>query len=129
MRTEQRVGRALAIVGALLVWLPFAALAGLSLLASLSGPGLPERNWPISLLAMVIVVVLPITLWLALRTGEVAATVVLAVVGAAIPLLYAPLVQPDYSEPLQVLTRLTVIGGGAVVLGGLLMIRARATSK
>lgn len=117
-----RLGRALAIAGASLIWLPFAGLAGLSLLAFLSSPGLPERDWPVSLLSLAISVLLPTAIWLALRIGGVLATLILAGAGTAIPLLWTPMVQPDYSEPLHVLSRLTVIGGAAIVLGGVLMI-------
>ncbi len=116
----------MAIGGASLIWLPFAALTGLSLLAFVSSPGLPERNWPLTLLGLLFVVLLPIVVWLALRRPGIGTSLVVGVIGAAIPILWAPQIQPDHSEPLHLLARVTVIGGGAMVLGGLLMaIKAR----
>ena len=115
-------------VGASLIWLPFAALTVLSLLLVFSRPGLGERDGP-ALVGLGIVVVLPIAIWLTFRIGGVVATLLVVLLGVAIPVLWAPLVQPDHSEPLHLITRLTVIGGTAMVLGGLLMIGRPAPGR
>lgn len=79
MNWAHRAGRVLAIVGALGIWVPFAALAGMGIRAALSSPGL------------------------------------------AVPLSWAPMMRPEYSEPLHLLTRLGVLFGAVTALGGLLM--------
>ena len=119
---RQRGGRRLAAIGAVVVWLPFAALTVLSILVALSGPGLGEGA-PISLVGLVIVIVVPTLTWLAFRAGSVVAAALLIVPGVAIPLVWAWLLRPDHSEPLHLITRLAIIGGAGMVLGGLLMLR------
>ncbi len=117
-----RIGRALVTIGASILWLPFAALAGLSILAFLSSPGLPATDWPMALLSFGIVVALPILTWRALRTTGVAATATLALVGVAIPLVWASLLRPDYSAPLYWIAWLAILGGSATAVGSLLML-------
>jgi hypothetical protein len=107
------------------IWSPFAALTLLSFLAALSRPGLPERDWPLSLFGLLVVVALPVALWLALRMKGAGAALVLALVGGAIPLLWAAQLRPDYSEPLHLITPVTVVGALAMVLGGLVRSRTR----
>ena len=122
------IGRALAAVGAFIIWLPFAALAGLSILAFLTGPGLPATNYPVAALSFGIVGVLPILAWRALRTTSVATAATLALAAAAIPLLWIALLRPDYSAPLYWIAGMTVVGGVGTVAGTLLMI-ARPPSR
>jgi hypothetical protein len=124
----RKIGRALAAMGALIIWLPFAALAGLSILAFLSGPGLPATDWPIAVLSFAIIGTLPILTSRALRTTGVAAVATLALVGVAVPLVWVSLLRPDYSAPLYWIAALTILGGSATVAGSLLMI-TRAASR
>jgi hypothetical protein len=123
----RKIGRALVAVGASIIWLPFAALAGLSILAFLSGPGLPAADWPIAVLSFAIVGMLPILARRALRTTGVTAISTLAVVGVAIPLLWLSLLRPDYSAPLHWIAWVTILGGSATAVGGLLMIARPAS--
>src|SRR5688500_10786041 len=123
MSTTERYGRMLAAVGAAVIWVPFAALSVLSLLVAFTKLGLGEGAI-ISVVGLAIVLVVPIATWLALRSRAVAAALVLVVVGAAVPLIWAPLVRPDHSEPLHLITRVAVIGGAAMILGGVLMLRS-----
>lgn len=123
-----RVGRLLAIVGAAVIWLPFAALTVLSLLVALSGPGLGEGA-ATALVGLAIVVIVPLATWLALRSGSVVSAVLLVVVGAAVPLAWAPLLRPDHSEPLHLISRLAAIGGAAMIVGALLMLRHRRVGE
>ena len=117
-----RVGRAFAILGVIGIWLLFAALTGFYLLAILSPPGIGDGDRRILAFALLFVLAVPSAAWLAYRTGGAAGGLIFVVVGIAIPVLWVPQVPPDWSDPVQVLTRLVVLLGAATTLGGILMI-------
>lgn len=64
-----RAGRALAILGTLAIWVPFAALTGFLALWLMSEPGIGEADGPIFLLGLGVVLGFPMATWAALRRG------------------------------------------------------------
>lgn len=123
--TTDRAGRALAIIGALGIWVPVAALTGFLAIWLLSDPGIGEADWPVFLFGLGVVVGLPIATWAALRRGS-AASRFLVLIGVGLPLLWVVLVPEGSSEPVAWLTLVIFAGGGLLAFGGLLLIRAPA---
>ncbi len=121
------IGRALAAAGAAIIWLPFAALAGLYILLALSSPGLGATDMPFAVASIAIVVGLPILTWRATHTTGIAAPAALALVGVVVPLVWMSLLRPDHSAPLYWIAGLAILGGGATALGSLLMIASQAS--
>ena len=109
------------------IWIPFAALAGLGALAAISSLGLGENDWVIFGYAVLVTAAVPVIARSAFRDKSANATFAIVVVGLVMPLTFIAQVRPDYSEPLQLLARATVVFGAMAVVGGLLLLRARRT--
>ena len=116
-RALSRAGRALIIVGATCIWVPFAALSILAVLLVASSPGFGGGDPALPLFGIVVAVTMPIAVWWSLRTDGARRRVGLAVVSVTIPLAWAALMRPDYSAPLHWITILTAIGAASVVAG------------
>jgi hypothetical protein len=116
----------LVLVGAAVIWLPYAALTVLSLLVALSPRGLGEGA-PIAVVGLGFAIVVPVATWVALRRRSVATALLLIVVGAVIPIAWALLLRPDHSEPLHLITSTAAAGGAALILGAVLMLSSRVT--
>jgi hypothetical protein len=110
------------MVGVVAMWVPFAAFAILALLVMGSSPGLGGSDRALVALGFLVAVVLPLAARLALRRRGVAGIVVLTVLAVSIPLLWASLMKPDYSDPLHWITVLAAIGGALIVVGALLIV-------
>lgn len=121
-RGVRRAGRILAMVGAIGMWVPFALLSGLGVLAAITIGGIPSVDQPVFAFGFAAVSVIPVVTLLALRLGGLVAALGLALIGLALPQAWAPLVDPGASEPLHVITRVATVSGIAMALGGLLML-------